>query len=385
MPERDFLKRTALLTGSTMTVMAGAIIAPALPQISKVYAYMPEAELLSKLILTLPALFIALLAPVSGFFVDSRGRRNVFLFSLLLYALSGTTGAYLNNMYLILAGRAVLGMAVGAMMTAIVTLIGDYYQGIQRSTIMGYQAAFASTGGLIFISAGGILTDIHWRLPFLIYAVSLFIFIIAWLSINEPERAKPQNKITLPGKAMFKAVPRQVFLVYAIAFFSFAVFYMIPVQMPFMLSALDDVSNTKVGIAIAAMNVTAMITAFNYSRIKKLFDFQVIMALVYILVAAGYVLIGLSQSYGMMVAAILVCGLGFGMQMANINLWLVNLAPASIRGTLVGYLNSFIFFGMFTSPILLQPLINLSSLHGSFAIVAMILLVTALLLLFFRK
>lgn len=385
MPKRDFFKKTALLTGSTLTVMAGAIIAPALPEISKIYGHLADAELLSKLILTLPALFIALLAPVAGIVVDKSGRRNVLLFSLMLYAVSGTTGAYLNNIYVILAGRAFLGIAVGAMMTAIVTLIGDYYKGEERSAFMGYQAAFASTGGLIFISAGGVLTDLHWRLPFLIYAVSLIILIISYFSVNEPERNETQPKLMFPGKTLLQNVPKQVFLVYIIAFFSFAVFYMIPVQMPFMLSALDGVSNTRVGFAIAGMNVTAMITAFNYSRIKKYLSFPVIMALVYILVSIGYMLISRSMSYNMMVVAILVCGMGFGMQMANINLWLVQLAPASIRGTLVGYLNSFIFFGMFASPMLLQPLIGISSLEGSFMIVAIILIIAAILLLYFRN
>ena len=382
MVKREGLKRVTLLLGSTLTVMAGAIIAPALPEISNVYSHLPRAELLSKLILTMPALFIALLGPVAGYFVDRSGRRKVLLFSLFFYALSGTTGAYFSNIYIILVGRAFLGMAVGAMMTSIVTLIGDYYEGEKRSTFMGYQAAFSSTGGLVFISTGGILADMHWRFPFLIYSVSLIILIMAWISVNEPQRQRPLQHIALPGKAFFQTVPRQVFWVYAIAFFSFAVFYMIPVQMPFMLSALEGTTNTEVGFAIAAMNITAMLTAFNYSRIKKRMKFTSVMALVYVLIAAGYFLISKSGTYGLMVTGIMICGLGFGMQMANINLWLVELAPSNIRGTLVGYLNTFIFLGMFASPVLLQPLVSVSTLYRSFFLVALILLVIAVFLFF---
>ncbi len=379
---REGLKRTTLLLGSTLTVMAGAIIAPALPEISRVYEHLPRAELLSKLILTLPALFIALLGPLAGYFIDRNGRRKVLLFSLFLYALAGTTGAYLSNIYLILAGRAFLGMAVGAMMTAIVTLIGDYYEGKARSTFMGYQAAFSSTGGLVFISTGGFLADYHWRFPFLIYAVSLIILFMAWLSVNEPVRQRSLEQIRLPGKAFFRSIPRQVFWVYALAFFSFAVFYMIPVQMPFMLSALEGTTNTQVGIAIATMNITAMLTAFNYARFKKRMKFTSVMALVYALIAAGYIIISQSGTYGLMVTGIMISGLGFGMQMANINLWLVELAPPGIRGTLVGYLNTFIFLGMFASPVLLQPLVSLSSLYTSFFLVAIILLLTGTLLVY---
>ncbi len=374
------LRRSTLLLGSTLTVMAGAIIAPALPEISKAFSHLADPELMSKLILTLPALFIALLAPVAGYFVDWSGRKKVLLFSLLLYALAGTTGAYLSDIYLILAGRALLGISVGALMTSIITLIGDYYEGRQRSAFMGYQAAFASTGGLVFISTGGMLADLHWRYPFLIYTVSLIIFIMAIVSVYEPQRIRPAGGVKLISAGLLRSIPTQVLWVYGIAFFSFAVFYMIPVQLPFMLSSLADVSNTQVGIAIAFMNVTAIIMAFNYSRIKRRLDFPYIMALVYILVALGYTIISISNTYWMMVAGILTGGLGFGMQMANINLWLVNLAPAEIRGTLVGYLNTFIFLGMFMSPVLLQPLVSVASLYDSFLIVALILLALAFIL-----
>lgn len=376
------LRRSTLLLGSTLTVMAGAIIAPALPQISQAFDHLADPELMSKLILTLPALFIGLLAPVAGYFVDWSGRKKVLLFALLLYALSGTTGAYLSNIYLILAGRALLGIAVGALMTSVITLIGDYFEGRQRSAFMGYQAAFASTGGLVFISTGGFLADIHWRYPFLIYSVSLIILVMAIVSVYEPERTKPAGGVKLISRSLLRKIPAQALWVYGIAFFSFAVFYMVPVQLPFMLSALGGVSNTQVGFAIAFMNVSAIAMAFSYSRIRSLLGFPYIMAIVYVLVAVGYVIISFSQSYWIMVAGILTAGLGFGMQMANINLWLVSIAPAEVRGTLVGYLNTCIFMGMFMSPVLLQPLVSLTSLYRSFSLVALILLACALALIY---
>jgi len=379
------LRRSTLLLGSTLTVMAGAIIAPALPEISRAFDHLADPELMSKLILTLPALFIALLAPVAGYFVDWSGRKKVLLFSLLLYALAGTTGAYLSNIYFILVGRALLGISVGALMTSIITLIGDYFEGPQRSAFMGYQAAFASTGGLIFISTGGFLADLHWRFPFLIYSVSLVILVMAMVSVYEPRRTQPAGGVRLISLDLLRRIPAQALWVYVIAFFSFAVFYMIPVQLPFMLSSLPDVSNTQVGIAIAFMNITAIIMAFSYPFVKKRLDFPYIMGLVYILVACGYAIISISESYWMMVAGILTGGLGFGMQMANINLWLVNLAPAEIRGTLVGYLNTCIFFGMFMSPVLLQPLVGLTDLHASFSLVAILLVLLAFILMYSGK
>jgi MFS family permease len=74
------LRKATLLVASTLTVMAGAIIAPALPQISKEFSDVPGAELLSRLVLTLPALFMGILAPLAGYFTDKAEEKRCFCF-----------------------------------------------------------------------------------------------------------------------------------------------------------------------------------------------------------------------------------------------------------------------------------------------------------------
>jgi MFS family permease len=376
------LRKATLLIGSTLTVMAGAIIAPALPLISREFAEVPGVELLSRLVLTLPALFMAILAPVAGYLVDRTGRKKVFLFSLVLYALAGTSGLYLNSLPAILVGRAILGIAVGGLVTAVITLIGDYFDGPERSRFMGMQAAFAGMGGLIFISSGGVLADIHWRMPFLIYIASLIVWVMAIISIYEPSRIKQKiSDFENPVTPKSIKIPKIAFVIFAIAFFSAIVFYMIPTQMPFMLSAMEGVTNTKIGFAIAFINVASVITSLNYSRIRRELSFSTIMGIVYILIFFGFVIISQTDSYTMMIAGIIVCGLGFGLMMPNINLWLISVAPAPMRGRLVGYLNAAMFSGMFISPIAIQPLIMMSSLYNSFLLMGFIVLVLSVIFL----
>ena len=372
-----FRSRAAtLLIASTLTVMAGAIVAPALPEISRHFAHIAHGDLLTRLILTLPALVIGLLSPIAGYFADRMGRRSMLLFSLVFYALAGTSGAWLSDIYYILVGRMLLGVAVAGIMTSVVTLIGDYYLGESRSRFMGYQAAFAGLGGLLFITSGGVLADFHWRFPFVIYGLSIGVFIMAWFTINEP--AGEDKTENMPGSQNLR-IPRVVYLIYVVSFFSMAIFYMIPVQMPFMLSGMPGVTSTQVGLAIALMNVTSVSVSLNYARIKKYLNFLSVKALVYFLVGVGYLVISQSNSYWMAALGILICGLGFGMLMANINLWLISKAPAPMRGRLVGYLNAAIFMGMFLSPVLLHPLVKLFELQGSFLIVSMLLMILAVL------
>lgn len=379
------LRKLTLLIGSTLTVMAGAVIAPALPQISREFADVPGIELLSRLVLTLPALFMGILAPLAGYLTDRAGRKKVLLFSLILYAVAGTTGLYFNDFWWILAGRALLGIAVGGLITAIITLIGDYFDGEDRSRFMGLQAAYAGMGGLIFISLGGVLADINWRMPFLLYFVSLIVWVMALISVYEPERTKEVEKENAgePEKKRGDKIPSIVFLVYGITFFSALVFYMIPVQMPFMLNEMEGITNTKIGFAIAFVNVASVTTSVNYGRIRRKISFQAIMAIVYFLVFLGFMIISQSDSYIMMIVGVIFSGLGFGLMLPNINLWLISLAPASMRGRLVGYLNMSLFLGMFGSPIVIQPLVASTDLYFTFFLVGLLLLVMAITFLFY--
>ena len=111
--QSPLLKLTLLLT-STLTVMAGATIAPSLPGMEKHFSELgvANAELLVRLVLTFPALFIMIGSPIAGIIIDKFGRKPPLAASVLLYGLAGSSGSYLESLELILVGRALLGLAV---------------------------------------------------------------------------------------------------------------------------------------------------------------------------------------------------------------------------------------------------------------------------------
>ena len=85
-------RNITILSGSTMTVLAGALLAPSLPDMALAFQDVPNAEFLVMLTLTMPALFIALGSPFAGILLDKLGRKPVLIVSLILYGISGTSG-----------------------------------------------------------------------------------------------------------------------------------------------------------------------------------------------------------------------------------------------------------------------------------------------------
>ncbi len=111
-----------------MTVMASAAISPSLPEMSLVFQNEQDAEFLVKLVLTLPTLSIAIFAPFAGIIIDKCGRKKLFVISIILYGITGTSGFFLDSLFEILVSRALFGMALAGIMTTSVSLITDYFE-----------------------------------------------------------------------------------------------------------------------------------------------------------------------------------------------------------------------------------------------------------------
>ena len=319
--------KAVLLMVSSLTIMSMITISASLPDMTNTFSDVPNGPKLVKLILSFPGLFIALTAMIAGIFIDKFGRLKLLGFALVLYAIAGTSGYWLTNIYLILAGRALLGVAVGVTMTIVTTLVADYYQGQARQKFAGIQIAVMSLGGIIFITLGGILADIRWEVPFLLYLFSLLIFPFTYIYLKEPkeiiENKKREHSIKSPSIIWF------VFLNIMIMWI---LFFIIPIQIPFYLKSLGIEKNALVGIAIASSTLFSAVAAISYSKIKDKLTFKQIFCIGYFLMAIAFAIIAMGNSYFMVMLGMLFAGLGMGLMIPNANVWVMQLAPPEIRG-----------------------------------------------------
>ena len=377
--------KAVLLAASSLTVMSGAIIAPALPEISRYFAG-DNTDFLTKLVLTMPALVIALLAPVAGYLTDRFGRKKLLIISLLIYGLAGTMGFLLDDLMLLLVSRAVLGVGVAGIMNVATTLIGDYFQGEERSRFMGLQASFMALGGVVFLNVGGILADWSWRGPFLVYTAALVILPFAIRFIVEPTLNEAKKQVTdRSNDSARRQQKRVITFIYVMGFLGMIFFYMVPVQIPFLLTQQTEVSNTLVGLAVSVATVTGAIASMNYARVKARTTFANVYALSFLLMAAGYSIISLGDQYWLIAVGLAVSGFGTGFLMPNGNLWLIDSTDESSRGRAIGGLSSAIFLGQFLSPIAIAPVVRWTSLNNTFLIAAFLLVGIAIGIYFMEK
>lgn len=372
----SLITRITLLLVSTLTVMSGATIAPSLPAMQSYFSEVDNAGFWVRLVLTIPALFIVIASPIAGQLVDKIGRKPLLISSALLYGLGGGSGFLLDSLFAILVGRALLGLAVAGVMVSATTLIADYYHGGSRANFMGLQSAFMGFGGVVFLSTGGYLADINWRLPFLIYLFAWILVALIFLSIYEPNRI--EDTTTSSSDQSFQTPisrfpVKLLVLIYGSILLMQVVFYLIPVQLPFYLKNLTGASAAQSGMAIAFSTLFSAFSSMAYGKIKQQFSFIAILAVSFTFTGIGNIIIGFATTYPIILMGLVIAGMGLGLLIPNLNVWLSAEIPNNLRGRALGGLTTFMFLGQFLSPIVTQPLNNSFDLAATYSAAGLIL------------
>jgi MFS family permease len=362
------LRAIAILSASALTLFALAAVAPSLPAIERAYADVPDAALLTRMVLTITALFIALSAPVSGFLLDRIGRKPVLLSALVLYLFSGTAGIWLEGLNEILVSRAILGVAAGMILTSATTLIGDFYQGDARNRMAGIQVSVMVLAVATGTTIAGYLADTDWRLPFYLYALSLVVIPLVFFGIREPARTGSVEKGPSVLAPHYRASLWRAGFVYLLIWISMVSTFVIPSQTPFLLPEIGIPAAFVAGLAIALFNAVAALTAIFFRHLRDRFDNHVILAGSYVFLGIGLLLAASADNIPQAMLGMVFAGIGFGPLMPTLFAWLLAIAPPALRGRLVGGLTFFQFLGLFASPLYSQPIAGRIDMTGAFAV-----------------
>ena len=244
-----------VLAASTLTIMAAAVISPALPAMRMEYIQVPGVDVMVRLVVTITSAAIAVSAPVAGIVAARIGTRPVLTAGLILYAVAGTSGLLISDLTLLLCARVILGIGVGAIMTAASTTIAALWVGDRRTQLLGGQQLFASLGGVVFLSLAGWLSTLQWRAPFWIYGVSLLLLPLVAVTPLAPPVAQDAEPPTERGGP---AAVRLVAGIYLLALSATAIFFLVPTQLPFALEHLG-LSASITGLIVAASTATGVI------------------------------------------------------------------------------------------------------------------------------
>jgi len=363
-----------LLLGSCLPVLGAVLLAPILPRMQEHFADTPGVAVLVPIALTLPALMIALLAPVAGIIADRLGRKPLLISAMVLYTVCGVLPLWLESLQVIVISRAGIGVAEAAIMTCCTTMMGDYYSGARRERMFALQMVATSLSAAIFIAVGGVLGEHGWRTPFALYGLGLlFLPLMAWLLWE------PRGQV-VTATTMSRAFPwRPLAPLYALAFLAGLSLFIVPVQVGYLLNLLHVEGSQQIGMTMGASQFGVLVGALGF-RLFRGVPAHRQMLLAFVAAGIGGGLLAVAGSHGLVVIAVLINGLGIGLMMPTLLTWIMAQVDFQQRGRAAGGFTAMFFAGEFASPLVVLAITGgvISALPAALGIVAGVQLLVAL-------
>jgi predicted MFS family arabinose efflux permease len=348
-------------------VLAGAVQLAVIPAQTGMAAYftgegMKDGAFAAQNVMTIAAPAMAFGAPAIGWLSGLVGKRNTLLASMIIYGLAGMAGAYMPNLYSLLASRLLLGIASAGYITMAVSLIGDYYEGEgARDRLLGWFAIVGGGGSLVVLEAAGVLTKMDgWRAPFALYGVALALFVLALFFIKDVKRA-PVARTGTASDSIWGA-----WYIYALIILISISMYAVTIQGTYVMNDEGITDSVVQSNVILFSTIGSMVGAYLFRFVRPNFGFYLTLALTWAVLAAGN--IGFVSSLNVYVlgacAALVGAGSGF-MQPLTQGAVLNMVTPAAVPRAM-GMALGCIFAGQFVHPFVVTPIRAAFGLHNAF-------------------
>ena len=385
----DLFRRLTLVPQGITIVVAGflpifAIVSmfPAMPSIMRHFGDNPQARDLVPLMVSAPGLTIAILAPFMGIVIDRFGRIKLLTWATLLYGFAGTAPFFLEDLYAVFASRLLLGVAEAVILTAVNTLIGDYWEDTGRRDWLLLQglAGPALAAGVILIA--GPATEVRWNGVFLVYAVAFPVFFAVRAFLFEPG-AQTAPAVTAVADDRDTPFPTaDVVLVGAVTLLASALYYVFIISggLAFNEVGVTEPSRISELTALPAMFILVGAVIF---RLISHWSNAMQLGMFFLVIGIGLAGIGLAENWQTLVLFLVLQQTGAGMAVTTLIAWAQTKFPYQHRGRGMGVWTACFFFGQFSSPWLVARVESqLGSTQDAFTVAGMLALAAAVIGLF---
>ena len=330
-------------------ILPNASIAPAIPEIADAFGISDQTSVFILMTAHAPGLFMA---SVIGIAADRYGRRRIIVPCLLVFGLGGLVIMASNSLAMLLTFRFIQGLGSSGFLSLALVIIGDNYQGVERTRIIGQNALAMNLSVAVLPAAGGLLTELFgWRGPFAMHAATivLAVFAAALLPADQRRAAEPLRHQLRQARPHL--LQPEVGVLLMIAPFTFLVFFAIGITtMPIHLENTFGTSAGIRGLIQSLPAVTAGLLALSMGRIAGRYSTSAIVRAGYI----GFVIcltgMAVSPSLAAIIAPVLLLGAADQMVIVPLQSRAASLAPEEHRAVMVAAWGTAIRIGQVSGP-----------------------------------
>ena len=331
-----------------------ALISPGLPVIQDRFA-LTDAE--TSLIISSYFATGIVLSPFIGLLEDRIGRRPVLVPCLLGFSLAGAAIAVAPTYWIAIALRVIQGTAAAGIFITTVTLIGDTFDGAQRSAVLGTNTAVLSAGAAAFPIVGGFLATLAWNTPFLAYLLGLPVALFAYRALEEPVAERGGRGLDSFRRVAASLSAREATLLYGSAFtIEVLLFGAVFTAIPFLLFEEYGATPVTIGVVVTAALVASAVAASQTGRLARHLSDESLIGLGFGSAAVGLLGAGLAGSPTGIGLAGVVFGAGWGLTLPSIDDEVSEFVPGEVRAEALSLRNSTTFLGRTLAPVIVTGL-----------------------------
>jgi MFS family permease len=349
---------SALFCGHAGLALVYDALPPILVPLAKHYGGGERGLVIAQLASSLPYFGIMVAGLLTFYPVRRWGFRNVLLFSLLLFGLSGSAGAVVDSAALLLATRFALGLATGTMITCSVSYIAVNFDEVFRARMTGWLLACGSICAFAFILVAGYVASIfNWRTPFLLHAVISIVFLIPVLCMSKTAMGAMQNGSWADLPRLKRAVPA-----FAAAVGLQVVVGTFVVQLAFLVGSMPFGTPSAIANVFALLACASTASSLAFGKWFATAPPTKVLRFALVPLAGGMILAAYASSPSLFAIAAVIFASGSAACQLSILTWAMQTTPPDLAARSMGLVYTCIYFGTAAGPALAAPLLILVSI-----------------------
>ena len=336
----------------SLTMACNSALAPILAEVGK---FFPDAgDSAIQIVLTLINLTTIPMMLIEPAFESKITKRDIALIGTILMLVGALVPQVLNSqLWMLYVASIIIGAGLSLVVVVSSSLISDYFTGIEKSRVMGFQSIFVSIGGTIIAKGSGMLTAMAgWKRGYLVFLICIPIVLIVALTVPKGEAVKKEEsgeKAGISGSMVYFGVLCLITGIFVATFNTNIAMYIDR-------KGIGDASTA--GTVASIMQVIGILGGLVLGNTVKLFKRFTIGASI-LMMAAGTAMVGFSTSLPVICVGAAVVGFGFAIRNPGAVTFAANMVPAAQASLAIAIVSATYNVGNFVSAYVVNPIANM--------------------------
>jgi predicted MFS family arabinose efflux permease len=308
-------------------------------------SYPDVSEPLVKQLITLPSTISMIVGLLAGQLVRFFSKRGIIITGLVLFTIGGIGAFWIPSFGVHVALRCILGAGIGLVTPLSLSLIGDFFVGDERASMIGGSLAFSKIFAIMVPPLAALLAAKNWQNVYFMYFVSVGILVYIILTLKSPKKADEGAEIE---KTKSKIPPVTIFLALG-QFALLAIYFVLVTDLSYMTGTKSGASPILSGFGLSMATIGTFLAGLTFSKFYGVIKNWVIPTS-FVVMGVGFLIVTHSTLTTIILLGLMLAGFGVGILMSLVNLLTTNAVGDADSTAAMSLVTCATSLGVFASP-----------------------------------